>query len=399
LTDLFQGALKVEVTGGISDSFKITFYEYKHGDAPVLVKNYCPDLFLKIQQQDQSQVTLLSPYNSLLYTWDDPTKIRKLVWNVYNNKGSGFLTDIFKDAYGEEKILFHSVTPTTSVTISSSSDDSDSSDSVKTTMNKKVRRDKIIIYWLCYGDGLQRVLLFTQEPRIFNSVLKNYFLEHCEIECLVSLCGVGVSLFTSDSSKKEHVYTSLVDTPAIWEVNVGHKWKTLTLELASWIEDKYKLHYKKCQLRDYIHIDFEKMYMLKPFFAELKRTYTPAVYFQLRKSKNYQHYNFKINTMQVDNKVNNTIVLYPLPTNMVKGLNSFVDVNIFKCSTKDCDIYRHIKINIKDFYLNIENDLFIDIGDLIAQYKKFCDETTVSYINDMKSIQDLTISKPAVRSK
>jgi hypothetical protein len=85
--------------------------------------------------------------------------------------------------------------------------------------------------------------------------------------------------------QKEHVYTSLVDTPAIWEVNVGHKWKTLTLELASWIEDKYKLHYKKCQLRDYIHIDFEKMYMLKPFFAELKRTYTPAVYFQLRKSK------------------------------------------------------------------------------------------------------------------
>jgi hypothetical protein len=111
LTDLFQGALKVEVTGGISDSFKITFYEYKHGDAPVLVKNYCPDLFLKIQQQDQSQVTLLSPYNSLSLHLDDPTKIRKLVWNVYNNKGSGFLTDIFKDAYGEEKFCFTASPP------------------------------------------------------------------------------------------------------------------------------------------------------------------------------------------------------------------------------------------------------------------------------------------------
>ncbi|XP_063908904.1 intermembrane lipid transfer protein VPS13C-like isoform X2 [Zophobas morio] len=373
------GALKVEITGGISDSFRITFHEYTYGDAPILVKNYCPDLFLKIQQQEQSQVTLLSPYNSLLYTWDDPTKIRKLVWNVYNNKGTGFLIDIFKDAYGEEKILFHSVTPTTSMHISSSSDDSDSSDSVKTTMNKKVRRDKIVIYWLCYAEGLQRVLLFTQESRIFNAVLSSYFLEHCDIECLVSLCGVGVSLFTSENSKKEHVYASVVDTPAIWEVNVGHKWKTLTLELASWIEDKYRLHYKKCQLRDYIHIDFEKMYMLKPFFAELKRTYTPAIYFQFRKSKNYHYFNFKLNTLQVDNKVSNTIVLYPLPTSVVKGLNSFIDLNVLKCSTKDCDIYRHIKINIKDFYLNIENDLFVDIRELIMYYKKFCDEATVSY--------------------
>ncbi|EEZ98160.2 hypothetical protein TcasGA2_TC000586 [Tribolium castaneum] len=388
------GALKVEVTGGISDSFRVTFYEYKSGDAPVLVKNYCPDLFLKIQQQDQSQVTLLSPYNSLLYTWDDPTRIRKLAWNVYNNKGAGFVLDICKDSHGEEKILFHSVTPTTSVTISSS-EDSDSSDSVKTTMNKKVRRDKIVIYWLCYADGLQRTLLFTQESRIYNTVLKHYFLEHCDLECLVSLCGVGVSLFTSENAKKEHVYGSLVDSPAIWEVNVGHKWKTLTLELASWIEDKYKLHYKKCQLRDYIHIDFEKMYMLKPFFAELKRTYTPAVYLQYRKSKNYNHFNFKLNTLQIDNKVNNTIVLYPLPGNVTKGLNSFIDVNVLKCLAKDCDIYRHIKVNIKDFYLNIENDLFVDIRELLVQYKKFYDETNISYVNDIKSIQDLTL----VRSK
>lgn len=353
-------------------------------------------MFLKIQQQDQSQVTLLSPYNSLLYTWDDPTRIRKLVWNVYNNKGSGFVLDICKDSHGEEKILFHSVTPTTSVAISSS-DDSDSSDSVKTSI-KKVRRDKIVIYWLCFSDGLQRTLLFTQESRIYNSVMKNYFLEHCDLECLVSLCGVGLSLFTSENSKKEHIYAGLADTPAIWEVNVGHKWKTLTLELASWIEDKYRLHYKKCQLRDYVHIDFEKMYMLKPFFAELKRTYTPAVYFQYRKSKNYNHFNFKLNTLQIDNKINNTIVLYPLPGNLIKGLNSFIDVNILKCVAKDCDIYRHIKINIRDFYLNIENDLFVDIRELLAQYKKFYDESTISYVNDIKSIQDLAVARSNVSS-
>lgn len=87
----------MEVTGGIKESFRITFNEYRPGDAPVLVKNYCADLFLKIQQQDLSPVTLLSPYNSLLYTWDDPSRSRQLVWNVYNNKGTGFSVDITKD--------------------------------------------------------------------------------------------------------------------------------------------------------------------------------------------------------------------------------------------------------------------------------------------------------------
>lgn len=87
----------MEVTGGVTDSFHVNFHDYQTGDAPVLVKNYCADIFLKIQQQDQSPVTLLSPSYSLLYTWDDPTRPRQLVWNVYNNKGNGFHIDVSKD--------------------------------------------------------------------------------------------------------------------------------------------------------------------------------------------------------------------------------------------------------------------------------------------------------------
>lgn len=87
----------MDIKGGVNESFRVTFNEYKYGDAPVLVKNYCADLFLKIQQRDQSQVTLLNPYHSLLYTWDDPVRPRQLIWNVYNNKGPGFFVDITKD--------------------------------------------------------------------------------------------------------------------------------------------------------------------------------------------------------------------------------------------------------------------------------------------------------------
>ncbi|KAJ8960584.1 hypothetical protein NQ318_013873 [Aromia moschata] len=380
------GAISIDVSGGINDSFRISFNEFKPGDAPVLVKNYCGDLFLKIQQQHLSPVTLLNPYHSLLYTWDDPTKPRQLVWNVYNNKGSGFSVDITKDGYGEERIRFHSVTPTSSVVESSSSDDSDSSDSLQTHLNKKVHKDKIVIYWLCYRDGLQRTLFLTQELRIYNNVLRSTFQERCHVECLVALSGVGLSIFTSENDSREHLYTSLCDTPAVWEVNVGQKWKTLTLELASWIEDKYRLHYKKCQLKEYVHIDFEKMFMLKPFFAELRRTYHPAVYLHFRKSRNYQYLNLRMQSFQVDNKQTGNIVLHPLPSQNLKELAPFAEVVVSRICSKEADIYRYVKFRLGSMYLNIENDLFVNLCRLLGKTKKFCDESTALYVSDITSI-------------
>nr|XP_023015371.1 vacuolar protein sorting-associated protein 13C-like isoform X2 [Leptinotarsa decemlineata] len=285
----------------------------------------------------------------------------------------------------KKKIRMHSVTPTTSIVESSSSEDSDSSDSTQPNLNKKVHKDKITIYWLCYRDGLQKTLLLTQDLRIYNGALK-FFQERCHLETLVALSGVGMSIFTSENDTREHVYVSLADTPAIWEVNVGQKWKTLTLELASWIEDKYRLHYKKCQLKEYVHIDFEKMFMLKPFFAELRRTYHPAVYFHFRKSQNYQYYNLRLQSFQIDNKQSSNIVLHPITSQTLKEVAPFAEVSISKISSKDSNIYRHIKFRLGSFFLNIENDLFLKIFGMLVNIRKFSDEGSGSYVNEVKSV-------------
>lgn len=94
-----QGAVSVEVHGGRTQPFCVTFNGYRPGDAPCRVDNMCTDLHLKINQREQGQVTLVSPQHSLLYTWDDPCADRTLVWNVYNNKGVGFPLDIHTDGY------------------------------------------------------------------------------------------------------------------------------------------------------------------------------------------------------------------------------------------------------------------------------------------------------------
>lgn len=256
-----------------------------------------------------------------------------------------------------------------------------------------------MIYWLCYRDGLQRTLLLTQELRIYNNALKTTFQERCQIECLVALSGVGLSVFTSENDTKEHVYMSLSDTPAIWEVNVGQKWKTLTLELASWIEDKYRLHYKKCQLKEYVHIDFEKMFMLKPFFAELRRTYHPAVYFHFRKSVNHQYYNLRIQLLQIDNKHTNNIVLHPLPSQNIKEVTPFAEVVVSKICSKDANIYRYIKFRLGNLYLNIENDLFVKLCRLIAKNTKSCETPAVCFVTDITSIHKSVTAKTNVSAR
>lgn len=46
--------------------------------------------------RNQSQVTLLSPNQAVLYTWDDPASERTLMWNVCGGKKPSFPACITK---------------------------------------------------------------------------------------------------------------------------------------------------------------------------------------------------------------------------------------------------------------------------------------------------------------
>ena len=54
---------------------------------------------------------MLSPNQSVLYTWDDPTEERVLYWNVYSKKTKGFVAKYEKDGYGQERISFSIIKP------------------------------------------------------------------------------------------------------------------------------------------------------------------------------------------------------------------------------------------------------------------------------------------------
>lgn len=58
---------------------------------------------------------------------------------------------------------------------------------------KKTRTDKVQVYWVSYLDGVQRVLLFTQDERIAKKAIKvgcgvsNSFIK-CNVTCFPRKC-------------------------------------------------------------------------------------------------------------------------------------------------------------------------------------------------------------------
>nr|CAD7428776.1 unnamed protein product [Timema monikensis] len=394
--------LEVEVNGGGEQPFSVVFNNYSLGEAPVRVDNLCEDLFLKIHQQDLGQVALLSPYQSLLYTWDDPCKERVLFWNVYNNKCKGFLGHIWKDGYGQERVSFHTVkqpsvstaTPTVTAKLSaslkrlspkspvhdgSSSSDDTESDEQKPQQMKKTRKDKVIVYWVSYLEGKQRVMLFTQDERIAYHARYIIDAEKSGLELFVSLRGVGVSLGTESArqNQEELAYISLTDSSPLWEVNVAHRWKPLTLELASWIEDKWRQDQKKAQMKDYVHVDFEKMHMTKPFYGELRRSHQPGVWLQYRRSEHLSYLQCRLYRLQVDNQLSDAVfptVLCPasVAPYLVRrtGPKPCVELVVMRRNRPSHQpVYKFVKMLMQEFSLQLDKGFLLSVYDLCSQWQ------------------------------
>lgn len=72
----------------------------------------------------------------------------------------------------------------------------------------------------------------------------------------------GISLSLINESHKEVTYVSLSHAPAVWEVEINHKWKILPLELSTWLEDKWKTDQSKAEMKDYVQVIYTDMQRL-----------------------------------------------------------------------------------------------------------------------------------------
>lgn len=311
--------------------------------------------------------------------------------------------NIIFSSYGEEKVSFHSVKHSTLVATSSvtsklsstlkrltpkspepcvsSSGDSDSSfcELPEThAKTKKMRKDKVIVYWISYMDGYQRVFTLSQDERIAYQYRLKINSEKSNYEVYMSLSGVSLSVCVqSNTAVKELAYLSVTDSTPRWEVNVNHKWKQLSPDLTTWIEDKYQTEQKKCQLKEYIHIDLEKMQMTKPFFSELRRTYNPGIWMQYRKSDSLSSIHLKLQRLQIDNQLNEAVfpsVLYPapLPSDLrlaePKPSIEIVCLKQYRPSLNQ-EVYKYLKVLVQEYCVNLDRGFVNYVFDILNHWK------------------------------
>ncbi|XP_076670615.1 intermembrane lipid transfer protein VPS13A isoform X2 [Andrena cerasifolii] len=417
-------AINVEIEGGIHSPYHVTFYKCMPGDIPVRIDNFCNDLFLKISQSNLGQVALINPFQSLLYTWDDPTKSRELIWNVYNNKKTGYSAKFEKDGYGQEDVPLvivdkcnsgpsatssfkannnkSSWLETKSASISSSESNVCDED-VKTNTMKHGQINNTTVYWVSYMESNQRVLLFTQHETVFLKAKNIIDPEPSKKEIFFSFAGIGVSIVTrSEEILKELVYANVTNSAAHWELYFSRKWKSLSLELSAWIESKYVNSCKKVQLDNLIEVDLAKMHMTKPFFGKLRRTYSPGIWLHIRNSMSLTHLQGYVHRIQVDNQVRNTTFPVVLHSNLQKSVINYAGNHKLKhCIEFAClkqrklnyDVYKGICVIVREFDLNLQEGFLLSLIDLLPKKPETKYSIAAKLRKDVSNIHILPSSK------
>ena len=86
--------------------------------------------------------------------------------------------------------------------------------------------------------------------------------EKTEYATFMSLTGIGVSLV--NGLQQEVAFATLSSAPAIWEVEVKNKWKMLNMELASWLEEKWRNDVRRVFLDDFMEVSAKFISRSKP---------------------------------------------------------------------------------------------------------------------------------------
>ncbi|KAG0722861.1 Vacuolar protein sorting-associated protein 13C [Chionoecetes opilio] len=392
-------AMNVCVSGVGSDSpVTITFDKYQAGDAPVRIENWCEDVHLRIHQKGSNQVHLLAPHQSQLYTWDDPILPRELLWNIYNRKNEDLSAVIDKD--GAHQITIQCGTPKTrpkklgqrqraKTTAASSSDSEEETEPIVEKTHgqylvpdqkfqaTKMRRDKMLVHWVSYKQGSQRILLFTQSDRL--AATTRLPMERARLELCLALEKIGLSLI--NEGHREVAYLSLMAGAAKWEIEVDGVWKVPpSLELIAWLEDQYLNNKQsKVNLRGSLQIrkntvelevDLTTMYMTKPFSGKLRRTKYPALWLHYRHSHHYCYISAHLHRLQIDNQLMDAVfptVFYP--TNENGSPQPCLSVcALLHFSVGGVTTVKHLSIVAQEFFLKLDKGFLLSTYEVLEPF-------------------------------
>ncbi|XP_055946551.1 intermembrane lipid transfer protein Vps13-like isoform X4 [Argiope bruennichi] len=314
----------------------ITFEDYVTGHSAALLVNNLENTPLSFHQSNVCDEIKLAPGSCILYAWQSPLEKRLLCWQCEETSGEH---DLVKDGIGEATL-----------------------------------KENLKVYWVSFLDGMQRVLMFTDDLALATAALEAGELECIEQEITVSLQGVGISLVNNDT-KAEIMYMGMTSTGVIWEgrKKKSKRYKPLSVKEVEIIEIAYQRYHNEVkvgkrtkpivQLEGRLEIDFENMIMLKPLVRCLRRTYVYGLWLQYKTSPHQLQIHARINRLQIDNQLMDCVfpvVFAPVaPPKSVAAETEpkpFTELSVMlrKAEHSAVPQFKYCKILIQEFHIKLD---------------------------------------------
>uniref|UniRef100_A0A8D2NBI0 Vacuolar protein sorting 13 homolog A n=1 Tax=Zonotrichia albicollis TaxID=44394 RepID=A0A8D2NBI0_ZONAL len=188
----------------------ITFSNYYAGAAPFLLINHTKEEIIEYGQSSLSELEdCLQPNKAVLYTWADPTGSKKLKWRCGNRTEEIAAKEVY--SFYQNLLLMVS------------------------------NLIFILVYLMSFYEGLQRIVLFTEDENVFKLTYESVKAELAEQEIVLSLQDVGISL-VNNYTKQEVSYIGITSSDVVWETKPKKKsrWRPMSVKQIDKLEQEFR---------------------------------------------------------------------------------------------------------------------------------------------------------------
>ncbi|XP_060693948.1 vacuolar protein sorting-associated protein 13A isoform X1 [Hemiscyllium ocellatum] len=335
-------------------SIVVTFKDYHEGAAPFLIINHTNASRIEYHQSSSTgKGHQLEPGKATYYTWEDPTGSRVLSWTCGCEDKARELSTI-EDIFSA------------------------------------ISQENGKIYLASFFEGLQRIIVFTDDEGTFRLTQENENAEQAEQEIILSLQNLGISLI-NNSTKQEVVYIGITSSDVVWESKPKAKlrWKPMSRKQTAQLEQVYKEYIESspqesliaelpCNFQALLTPNGMDMKLLQPSEVPIRRNYLPAIKIEYTVSTHQKSLRVQIYKIQIQNQLSGAIfpfpfypIIPPKSVTMDSAPKPFADVSIITRFAGKSDIsrFRYFKVLIQ------EMDLKLDLGFLYAVMDLFTQST------------------------
>ncbi|XP_042521533.1 vacuolar protein sorting-associated protein 13A isoform X1 [Dipodomys spectabilis] len=338
----------------------VTFSDYHDGAATFLLINHTRNDVVQYRQSSIGEIEdVLPPEKAVFYTWTDPVGSRKLKWSC--GKSHGEVTQ-------------------------------------KDDMMTPINLGEKTIYLVSFFEGLQRIILFTEDPKVFKATYESEKAELAEQEIVLALQDVGISL-VNNYTKQEVAYIGITSSDVVWETKPKKKsrWKPMSIKHNEKLEKEFKEYSETSPSEDKIielepHVSVRltpngnNMKILNPHLIALRRNYLPALKVEYCTSAHQSSFRIQIYRIQIQNQIHGAIfpfVFYPIKppksVTMDSAPKPFTDVSIVMRSAGHSQISRikYFKVLIQEMDLRLDLGFVYALADLMTE----AEETEITEVD------------------